>query len=104
MLTTTHYGGGFIASLLVFVYTLYMHFYLRNAEKCDKYMKEQDRQFRKVAYIVTWISLILSGLALAISGLMLFGAATAAGRSYWNRRGSMPGLYASNSYSNMDMM
>ena len=93
MMTTAHYGGGLVASLLVFVYTLYMMYYLTNAEKCDKYMKKQDQDFRKASLIITWISLVLSGISLLASFIMFV-------KGTWQGYGPGGG-YNQGYYSNM---
>lgn len=97
----SQHGGALLASILVFVYTLYMWYYLNDAEKCDKYLKKQDRDFRQAAKWITLASLILSGISLAWNGMMFFSGAWSAGRAYYGRGGY--GGY-SNMGGGVDMM
>jgi Ca2+/Na+ antiporter len=54
----------FILTALVFIYVVFLLKYLGNAEKCDKIMTKSDKDFRKAAYVITWIIVVLYGLAL----------------------------------------
>ncbi len=47
---------------LLFTYALFMMIYLNNAKKCDSVLSEQNNRFRKVAYVITWIFLVIYGL------------------------------------------
>lgn len=60
----------FILTLLVFVYVVFLLKYLGNAQKCDKIMKKSDSDFRKAAYVITWIIVVLYGLS-ALGALMI---------------------------------
>jgi hypothetical protein len=58
-----------IFGVLTLVYGIFMLMYLNRAEKCDKFMKDQDRTFRKIAVVVTWVAVILQGLGV-LGGLI----------------------------------
>ena len=58
-----HIVWSLIGSLVALVYAVYMLIYLNNTAKCDKYLTKQDQTFRKVAVVVTWITIVLSGLS-----------------------------------------
>jgi hypothetical protein len=63
----------FIFYGLALTYAIFMLIYLGNAKKCDQYLNPTDRRFRKAAYIITWIEVVLVGITLAgmlITGLM----------------------------------
>jgi len=60
----------FIGYGLIITYYIFMIIYLSNAQKCDKYMNKTDQNFRKAALVITWISVIISGLILF--GLIIF--------------------------------
>lgn len=46
-----------VGSVLVLVYLVYLVMYLQHAEKTDMYMSDQDQKVRKVAVVLTWISI-----------------------------------------------
>lgn len=54
---------GLIYGSLALVYGIFMLMYLNDAKKCDPKLSKRDREFRKVAVVVTWIEIILSGLS-----------------------------------------
>lgn len=54
----------FIAYALMLTYDIFMIIYLSDAQKCDQHMTQRDRNFRKVALVITWIAAVLSGLVL----------------------------------------
>jgi hypothetical protein len=56
--------------VLGLVYGIFMLIYLKDAKKCDKYLSKRDQTFRKVAYYVTWVDVVLTGLAIIF---VLFG-------------------------------
>lgn len=64
----------FLANLvgyaLVLVYDIFMIMYLSDAEKCDKNLSSRDRDFRKVALAITWVSVVLVGIML-LAGLII---------------------------------
>lgn len=54
----------FIVEGLIFTYCIFMLLYLTDAKKCDKYMSSRDANFRKVALVLTWISVVIIGIGL----------------------------------------
>jgi ABC-type antimicrobial peptide transport system permease subunit len=59
-----------IVSCLSFVYGIFMIMYLTDAKRCDKYMNDRDKNFRKVALVISWIDVVLTGLS--ILGVIIF--------------------------------
>lgn len=53
-----------VTSAISLIYGIFMIKYLNSAAKCDKQLSEGDRTFRKVALVVSWISVVLAGLSL----------------------------------------
>lgn len=49
---------------LTFTYGIFLLFYLNNTKKFVSHMTDRDKNFRKVAVIVTWIEVILTGLGI----------------------------------------
>jgi len=54
---------------LTFTYEIFLLIYLNATKKYAKDMNERDRHFRSVAVVITWISLILTGLVIAAIGI-----------------------------------
>jgi len=52
-----------IGAGLSLAYGIFLLIYLHNASKYTKQMTKQDQNFRKAALVITWIQVILSGLA-----------------------------------------
>lgn len=56
---------------LLLTYSIFLLMYLHKSRQCDKTMKKRDRDFRKAAYVITWVQVILLGLLVLASLLSL---------------------------------
>ena len=56
---------------LLLTYSIFLLKYLHNSRKCDKVMKKEDQDFRKAAYVITWVQVVLLGLLVLASLLSL---------------------------------
>lgn len=54
----------FLLNIIALVYGIFMIIYLNDASTCDKYLTKRDSTFRKVALVVSWIDVVLTGLVL----------------------------------------
>jgi hypothetical protein len=65
-----------IISLILYalsvVYLVFMLLFLNDTKKYENKMSKRDSNFRKVAYVITWIELILSSLILLAIIYILF--------------------------------
>ena len=65
---------GLLFATISMVYLSYMLTYLKDARKCDKYMSDQDQQFRNAAVVITWLALVVTGFSwLGMVSILLFG-------------------------------
>ena len=85
----SNYLWGLVGAVVALMYTVYMFLYLNHARKCDQYLSHRDAEFRRVAWWVTLVSMILSGLS--VLGMVIALVS--------NDRGSM----AAYEYSNMSL-
>lgn len=60
-----------IGSAIALTYSIFMMFFLNHSKKCDNALTKRDRNFRKVAVIITWIAIIIYGLG-ALGALINF--------------------------------
>lgn len=51
-----------IGALIALAYGVFMLKFLNDSKKCDKMFNNRDKNFRKVAIVITWLSIILNGL------------------------------------------
>lgn len=75
---------------LNFVYVLFLIFYLNDTKKYQSKMNKRDRDFRKVAVVVSWIDLVLTGLSVVAIVIMILTGTKGYGVS------SSPGIEMSN--------
>lgn len=57
--------GNLVILILNLIYAIFMLNFLKNAEKYDNQLSKTDKEFRKVAYIITAIAVAILAISVA---------------------------------------
>jgi len=79
-----------IGSGIALTYAVFMLLFLRHSKKCDAALSKRDRNFRKVALVVSWIAVIVYGMAV-LGALINFIAPQTGGHGWSGRNRGMGG-------------